>query len=135
MSPRPLFHRNVADLESARVRRDQGWVDLNIKFIPTAISGFDDVCLFRATFPPGAAHQRHIHANAVEFFYVITGRGLAGYGETEHEVSAGDFEMIEKGAVHWLRNVYDDEPIEVVGGYLAVSSLAQAGYEPACPSE
>jgi mannose-6-phosphate isomerase-like protein (cupin superfamily) len=130
MSPRPLFHRNVADIEFARVRRDQGWVDLTIKFVPAAISGFDDVCLFRATFPPGSTHQRHVHANAVEFFYVISGHGMSGYGESEHAVSAGDFEMVGKGAVHWLRNVDDNEPIEVIGGYLGVGSLAQAGYEP-----
>ena len=78
-SDRPLFHRNVASIDFARVQRDQGWVDLNIKFVTEAISGFDDVCLFRATFPPGSAHQRHIHANAVEFFYIISGRGMSGF--------------------------------------------------------
>jgi mannose-6-phosphate isomerase-like protein (cupin superfamily) len=129
-SDRPLFHRNVASIDFARVQRDQGWVDLNIKFVTEAISGFDDVCLFRATFPPGSAHQRHIHANAVEFFYIISGRGMSGFGENEHEVTAGDVEMVEKGSVHWLRNISDDEPIEVLGGYLAVASLEEAGYEP-----
>jgi uncharacterized cupin superfamily protein len=130
MADRLLFHKNIAEVDFARVRREEGWVDLNIKFVTEAISGFDDVCLFRATFPPGAAHQRHIHANAVEFFYVISGRGMSGYGEDEHAVTAGDFEMVEKGGVHWLRNMSEDEPIEVIGGYLAVGSLEEAGYEP-----
>ncbi|HEY8676754.1 MAG TPA: cupin domain-containing protein [Candidatus Dormibacteraeota bacterium] len=130
MTGRALFHKNIAEVEPARVRREEGWVNLNITFITEAITGFGDVCLFRATFPPGAAHQRHIHANAVEFFYVISGRGASGYGAEEHEVSAGSIEMVEKGAVHWLRNVSDDEPIEVIGGYLAVGSLDEAGYEP-----
>jgi quercetin dioxygenase-like cupin family protein len=130
MAGRPLFHKNVAEVAKAGVRREDGWVDLNIRFITEAISGFDDVCLFRATFPPGATHQRHIHANAVEFFYIISGRGASGYGDEEHAVSAGSLEMVEKGAVHWLRNVSDDEPVEVIGGYLAVGSLDEAGYEP-----
>ncbi len=45
-------------------------------------------------------------------------------------MSAGSLEMVEKGAVHWLRNVSEDEPIEAVGGNLAVGSLDEAGYEP-----
>ncbi len=130
MTDRQLFHGNIATVHNARVRREDGWVDLNIKFIPETLSGFDDVCLFRASFPPGATHQRHIHVNAVEFFYVISGRGMSGFGEEEHEVVAGDFEMIEKGSVHWLRNVSDVDSIEVIGGYLAVGSLEEAGYEP-----
>jgi uncharacterized cupin superfamily protein len=130
MSDRPLFHRNVAEVDTARVRREEGWVGLDIRFITEAISGFDDVCLFRASFRPGATHQPHIHANAVEFFYIISGRGISGFGADEHQVGAGDFEMVDKGKVHWLRNTSDDEPIEVIGGYLAVGSLAEAGYEP-----
>ena len=129
MSDRPLFHRNVTDVDVARVRRADGWVDLDIRFVTEAISGFNDVCLFRATFRPGATHERHIHANAVEFFYVISGHGSSGFGADEHEVGAGDFEMVEKGKVHWLRNISADEPIEVIGGYLAVGSLEEAGYE------
>ena len=130
MSDRPLFHRNIASIDVARVKREQGWVDLNIRFVTEAISGFDDVCLFRATFPPGSTHQRHIHANAVEFFYIISGRGMSGFGEDEHEVTAGDIEMVERGSVHWLRNIDADQPIEVLGGYLGVPSLEEAGYTP-----
>jgi quercetin dioxygenase-like cupin family protein len=130
MTDRLLFHKNIAEVDFARVRSEEGWVDLNIKFVTEAISGFDDVCLFRATFPPSATHQRHIHANAVEFFYVISDRGMSGYDEDEHTITAGDFEMVEKGGVHWLRNVSEDEPIEVIGGYPAVGSLEEAGYEP-----
>lgn len=130
MSDRALFHRNVADVDIARVQREEGWIDLDIRFVTEAISGFGDVCLFRASFRPGATHQPHIHANAVEFFYIISGHGMSGFGADEHEVAAGDFEMVEKGQTHWLRNVSNDEPIEVIGGYLAVGSLAEAGYEP-----
>ncbi|MDQ2960686.1 MAG: cupin domain-containing protein [Candidatus Dormibacteraeota bacterium] len=130
MTHRQLFHTNVAELDNARVQREDGWVDLNIKFLSETISGFGEVCLFRASFPPNAEHQRHIHANAVEFFYVISGRGSSGCGNEEHDVSAGSLELIQKGAVHWLRNVSEDTPIEVIGGYLAVGSLDEAGYEP-----
>lgn len=70
------------------------------------------------------------HAKAGEFFYVIRGRGMSGYGEDEHAVTAGDFEVVEKAGVHWLRNASEDEPIEVIGGYLAVGSLDEAGCEP-----
>jgi hypothetical protein len=34
------------------VRSEEGWVDLNIKFITDAVTSFGEVCLFRRTVHP-----------------------------------------------------------------------------------
>ena len=130
MSEREYFFQNLDKMASAAVGPDQGWVNMNIRFVTEAMTGFDEVCLFRASFPPGAQHQPHIHPNAAEFFYVLSGHGASGLGDAEHEVRGGAFELVAKGMVHWLRNISTTENIEVIGGYLAVGSLEEAGYVP-----
>jgi quercetin dioxygenase-like cupin family protein len=80
-------------------------------------------------FPPGAAHEAHRHPNADEFFYVIRGRALLGAEQEEHEAGPGTVEFVPAGKVHWLRNLDSSEPVEVVGGYLGVGSLEEAGYQ------
>jgi mannose-6-phosphate isomerase-like protein (cupin superfamily) len=129
MSDREYFFQNLDEIQSAAVRPEDGWVNMNIRFVTEAMTGFDEVCLFRASFPPGAQHQKHTHPNAVEFFYIISGHGASGCGEDEHQVRAGAFELIAKGVTHWLRNGSAEENIEVMGGYLGVGSLEEAGYE------
>lgn len=128
MSDREYFFQNLDKMPSAAAGADQGWVNMNIRFVTEAMTGFDEVCLFRASFPPGAQHQRHIHPNAAEFFYVISGHGASGCGAEEHEVRGGAFELVANGVVHWLRNVSPTENIEIIGGYLGVGSLEEAGY-------
>ena len=130
MSDRDFFFQTLDEMTSAAVGPDAGWVNMNIRFVTSAMTGFDEVCLFRASFPPGAQHQPHRHPNAAEFFYVISGHAASGCGDAEHEVRGGAFELIAKDKVHWLRNVSDTENIEVIGGYLAVGSLEEAGYVP-----
>jgi quercetin dioxygenase-like cupin family protein len=130
VSDRECFFQNLDEMASAAVGPDQGWVNMNIRFLTSAITGFGEVCLFRASFPPGAQHKAHIHPNAAEFFYVISGYGASGCGEVEHGVRSGAFELVAKGVIHWLRNTSETENIEVVGGYLAVGSLEEAGYVP-----
>jgi quercetin dioxygenase-like cupin family protein len=115
------------ELESAPVRRADGWKDINIRFITGELSGARTSCLFRATFEPGAAHERHHHPNADEFFYLIGGRAAVGAGDEEYEMQPGMIQFIPAGKVHWLRNV-GDEPVNVVGIYVGGSSLEEAGY-------
>lgn len=128
MSSREYYFKNLKEMQSAQVRPEDGWVDLNIRFVTEAMTGFGEVCLFRASFPPGAEHQKHNHPDAAEFFYIISGYGASGCGDEEHDVEAGAFELVARGVTHWLRNVAPDESIEVIGGYLGVGSLEEAGY-------
>ena len=119
---------NISDIEPKEVRADQGWISMDIRFpLPIEVARAGGVALFRAVFKPGAEHRAHQHPNADEFFYVIRGRAAIGSGDEVHEVGAGTVELVPRGTTHWLRNLDSDE-VEVLGGYLGVGSLEEAGY-------
>lgn len=120
----------IAEVEPRGVTAEQGWVGMDIRFpLPPELARGGGVALFRAVFPPGAQHRAHVHPNADEFFYVIRGRAAIGAGQEEHEVGAGTVDFVPRGTVHWLRNLDPESEVEVVGGYLGVGSLEEAGYQ------
>lgn len=126
----PHFQLHVSEMEPAPVKTDEGWRDMDIRFLVREDNaGSTEVCWWRTVFSPGSAHERHYHPNAAEVLYVIRGRGGAGTGELEHEVTEGTVQYIPKGAVHWLRNLSEDEELEIVGCYAPAGNLEQAGYE------
>jgi len=79
--------------------------------------------------PKTSYHKKHIHPDAEEVFYILSGKGIGGVGAgtEEIEIVAGDTVWVPKGAVHWLYNPFD-EVCEILFLY-AASSLASAGYE------
>jgi quercetin dioxygenase-like cupin family protein len=117
------------DVAPAGVQREDGWRDIEIRFVTGALTGADSVCLFTARFEPGAAHERHTHPNADEIFIVLSGRAAVGAGDGEHLATAGTVQFIPAGREHWLRNVGESEAVEVVGVYLGVADLEEAGYD------
>jgi quercetin dioxygenase-like cupin family protein len=117
------------DVAVAGVSPDQGWKQMRIRFFDGEASGSENCCMFRASFPPGAAHERHFHPNADEFFYLISGRAAVGAGDEEHVAERGTVQFIPAGKVHWLRNLDPDEGVEVVGIYVGGRTLEEAGYE------
>lgn len=123
------------DLDVAGVTADQGWRRMRIRFFEGATSGSGNCCMFRATFPPGAAHERHFHPNADEFFYVIGGLAAVGAEDEEHLAAPGTVQFVPAGKVHWLRNLDPDQPVDVVGIYVGGRSLEEAGYEFVGPIE
>ena len=134
MNSKPAQHVlvNLSAVEPAPVKASEGWRDMDIRFlIDRARTGSGSVCLFRALFAPGAAHEAHLHPNADEVYFVIRGNPVVGYGSQELAIEPGTAEFVPAGAVHWLRNPAGSEPVEVVGCYLGVGSLAEAGYVPA----
>lgn len=123
------FMVSISDVEPRAVSAEQGWVGMDIRFpLPPEVARRGGVALFRAVFRPGAQHRPHIHPNADEFFYVIRGRAAIGAGGEEHEVGAGTVDFVPRGTVHWLRNLDAEGEVEVVGGYLGVGTLEEAGY-------
>lgn len=123
------FQIHVDEMAPAGVKPEDGWRKMDIRFLISGDSGGSrSVCMWRTVFPPGAAHERHYHPNAEEALYVLRGRGAAGTGDEEHEVTAGTAQHIPAGAVHWMRNLSDTEELEIVGTYTPVSSLDEAGY-------
>lgn len=136
MDERQAYLADVNSVAPREVSPDAGWHDVDIRFLLPASLGLPaPVGLFRALFPPGAEHRMHTHPDADEFFYVIAGRAALGAGETEQEAGPGTVQLIPAGTVHWLRNLDPDQPVEVVGGYLGVHSLDEAGYQYVGPSD
>jgi quercetin dioxygenase-like cupin family protein len=124
------FQVHVSEVEPAPVEREDGWREMDIRFlIRDDNAGSNEICFWRTVFPPGGAHERHSHPNAAEVFYVLRGRGAAGSDDTEQEVTAGSVQYIPAGVVHWFRNLEPDQELELVGCYAPGGSLEAAGYE------
>ncbi|HUZ89479.1 MAG TPA: cupin domain-containing protein [Candidatus Acidoferrales bacterium] len=121
---------HIDEVPPKSVSVQQGWNKMDIRFpLPVDIARSGGVALFRAVFAPGAEHRAHVHPNADEFYYVIRGRAAVGNGTEEREVEAGTIDFVPKGKIHWLRNLDPNGEVEVLGGYLGVGSLEEAGYE------
>lgn len=123
------YFGDVEDVTPTSVRSEDGWQAVDIRFLlPPSLQLSAPIALFRALFPAGAAHRMHTHPDADEFVYVIRGRARLGAGDEERDAGPGTVQLIPAGVVHWLHNL-DDEPVEVVGGYLGVRTLDEAGYQ------
>jgi len=63
-------------------------------------------------------HKKHIHPNAEEIFYILSGKGIGGVeeGAEEVEIVKGDTVWVPRGAVHWLYNPFDS-PCEILFVY------------------
>jgi len=80
-------------------------------------------CKFEAEI---SSHKKHIHKDAEEVIYILSGKGISGIGETEVEMSRGDTMFVPRGAVHWFYNPFA-EPVEMLFIYTR-NSLKSAGY-------
>lgn len=74
-----------------------------------------------------SSHKKHIHEDAEEVIYIVSGKGISGVGEAEHEMSRGDTMFVPRGAVHWFYNPFA-EPVEMIFVYTR-PSLKAAGYQ------
>ena len=74
-----------------------------------------------------SAHKKHIHQDAEEVIYILSGRGMSGIGDKEMEMGEGETMFIPRGMVHWFYNPFD-EPVEMIFIYTR-PSLKSAGYK------
>jgi quercetin dioxygenase-like cupin family protein len=74
-----------------------------------------------------SVHKKHIHKDAEEVIYILSGRGMSGVEDTEMEMGEGDTMFIPRGAVHWFYNPFD-KPVEMIFIYTR-PSLKLAGYK------
>ncbi len=72
-------------------------------------------------------HKKHIHKDAEEVIYILSGKGLSGIGDKEVEMSKGDTMFVPRGMVHWFCNPFD-EAVEMIFIYTR-PSLKSAGYK------
>jgi len=89
--------------------------------------GAEDVTFAHCKFEAKTSlHKKHIHKNAEEVIYILSGRGISGIGNTEMEMGKGDTMFVPRGAEHWFYNPFD-EPVEMIFIYTR-PSLKMAGY-------
>ena len=120
-----LIH--VDDVAPENMEKGDGWLISDFRLPFGAHNGCSST-LFRARFLPGAVHKKHTHEACDEIYYIISGHGLAGAGDDRVEVTKGQFHYIPKGAEHWLHNLSETDPIDVVGVYIGAGSVAVIQY-------
>lgn len=123
------YRFDIRDFAPAGVAEEDGWHQMDIRFMVTReTAGSARAAWWRTYFAPGGQHRKHIHTECDEILYGIRGRGAQGIGDTEYLVEPGVAIFIPKGAVHWMRNYSDKEPLEIVGVYAGAGDLAESGY-------
>ena len=70
--------------------------------------------LVEQTFPRGGMTGLHAHDQGDELFYVVSGRGTARLGDTTDVIGPGDVIFVPQGHAHQIRNLTNDEPLQVV---------------------
>jgi len=108
----------IKDLENAR----------RIVLVDQQTVGAEDItfayCKFEAK---TASHKKHVHQDAEEVIYILSGKGISGVTDTEVEMRQGETMFVPRGAVHWFYNPFD-EPVEMLFVYTR-PSLQAAGYK------
>jgi uncharacterized cupin superfamily protein len=71
-----------------------------------------------ARIPPGKeANEVHTHHFEEEFYYILSGRGVALIDGAEHEIGPGDFLAFPTPSVpHLLTNPFEADLVYLVGG-------------------
>ena len=108
----------IKDLENAK----------RIVLIDKNTVGVQDItfayCRFEAK---TSTHKKHIHKDAEEVIYILSGKGMSGLGDKEVEMVKGDTMFVPRGAIHWFYNPFE-EPVEMIFIYTR-PSLKSAGYQ------
>ena len=64
----------------------------------------DDLSVIEERMPPGTAEQRHRHAPARQFFYVLEGGAALELEGVTHSLQRGEGLHVPPGAAHQMRN-------------------------------
>jgi len=111
------------------LKAEDGWIDMNVKFLITDDSVGSQQTVFGITiFPPGAKHDIHRHPNAEETEYIVEGHGVARVGEDDVAMGPGDIVFVPANGYHGFYNSSDTERAVMVWCYGGAASLEQAGY-------
>lgn len=87
----------------------------------------DSLSVIQEQMPPGATEQRHRHAKARQFFYVLTGKLTLEMEGTSHVLAAGSGIEVPPGAAHTASNMGP----ETVGFLVMSQPPAQGDRQPA----
>ncbi len=128
--PTDRFHARISDAPLVpNLRKDDGWVDMQVQFlIDKATVGTDDFLLGRTILPPGARHDRHLHRNADEFFVVLAGSGLIYSDHGTEFATSGEVVWTPRGRYHGFNDT-GEEAVVLLWGWSGCGSLEDSGYE------
>jgi len=124
------YRTNLRDVPCVSgLRRDERWIDMQVRFlIDEKSTGSDKLLIGWTVLPSGARHDKHRHPNADEFFIVVQGSGFI-YTDTGREPSVqGDVIFTPRGHWHGFDNT-GKEDVVLVWGWSGAGSLEAAGYE------
>ena len=111
------------------LKAEDGWVDMNVKFLITKDSVGASETVFGITiFPPGAMHDIHRHPNAEETEYIVEGHGIARVGDDDVEMGPGDIVFVKADDYHGFYNTSETDRAVMVWCYGGAASLEEAGY-------
>ena len=111
------------------LRAEDGWVDMNVKFLITTDSVNAQQTVFGITvFPPGAKHDIHRHPNAEETEYIVEGQGIARVGEDVVAMGPGVIVFVPTNDYHGFENTSATDRAVMVWCYGGAANLEQAGY-------
>jgi len=111
------------------LKAEDGWVDMNVKFLISEDSVNSQQTVFGITiFPPGARHDIHRHPHAEETEFVVEGRGIARVGSDDVAMGPGDVVFVPTNEYHGFYNTSKAERAVMVWCYGGAASLAHAGY-------
>lgn len=111
------------------LKAEDGWVDMNVKFLITKDSVGAQHSVFGITvFPPGAKHDIHRHPHAEETEYIVEGHGIARVGDDDVAMGPGDIVFVPANDYHGFYNTSDTERAVMIWTYGGAATLAEAGY-------
>jgi quercetin dioxygenase-like cupin family protein len=111
------------------LRAEEGWVDMNVKFLITSDTVGAQSTVFGITvFPPEAKHDIHRHPHAEETEYLVEGEGIARVGDNDVLLRAGEIVFVPENAYHGFENTSATARAVMVWCYGGAASLQAAGY-------
>jgi len=125
----PMKVRVDAFQSDESLKAEDGWIDMNVKFLITQDSVNSQQTVFGITiFPPAAKHDIHRHPHAEETEYIVEGHGVARVGDDDVAMGPGDIVFVPANDYHGFYNTSTTERAVMVWCYGGAASLAQAGY-------
>lgn len=125
----PMLVRVDSFAADGSLKAEDGWIDMNVKFLITADSVGAQHSVFGITvFPPGAKHDIHRHPHAEETEYVVEGHGIARVGDDDVLMGPGDIVFVPANDYHGFHNTSETKRAVMVWTYGGAASLQEAGY-------
>lgn len=111
------------------LRRDEGWVDMQVQFlVDKHTAGSEEFLLGWTVLPPGARHDRHRHHRADEFFIVLQGTDKIYTDSGREPAGKGDVVFTPRGHWHGFDNTGEDDVV-LVWGWCGAGAPEDTGYE------